>query len=76
MTALALVKKDGTLAMEMKVEGPGTAGHFNTLLQGQHLDGEAEQQKERKRLGVNIITAIPVASLSWVTNPPQWSIVE
>ena len=27
-------------------------------------------------LGVNVITAIDVASLSWVTNPPQWSVIE
>ena len=58
------------------VRTPGTAGHSNTLLQGQHLDGEAEQQKERKMLGVDVITAIAVASLLWVTNPPKRSIVE
>ena len=29
-------------------------------------------KKKEKRLGVNVITAIVVASLSWVTNPPKW----
>ena len=32
--------------------------------------------KRKKKSGVDIITAIPVAGVSRVTNPPKWSIVE
>ena len=32
--------------------------------------------KRKKKGRANVITAIVVAGLSWVTNPPQWSVVE
>ena len=76
MTALALLTKDGTLALVNKIECQAQLDIPTHSCRVSILMTRLNNKKKEKRLGVNVITAIPVASLSWVTNPPQGSIVE
>ena len=71
MTALALSMKDSTLTLEIKEETQGQLDIPKHSCRVSILTMRLNTMKERKRVGANVITAIPAASLSQVTKPPK-----
>ena len=74
MAALALLIKDSTLALVNKLEHQAQLDIPTHSCRVSILMAKLNK-KMKEKVRVNVITAIPVASLSWVTNPPKGSVV-